>query len=80
MRTLTLTDGPLKGTTVIIPDGHKTFTTHVTTGHYETTGTGAEWISPTNTKTDEPETTVATTKRQAKPTRPPRPATTAPQG
>lgn len=43
MRSIELTDGPLKGKTVEVHVNHTTFTTHAGNGHYEVTKDGATW-------------------------------------
>lgn len=43
MRKVKLTDGPLKGKTVLVHETQSTFTTHADPGRYELKGKGAKW-------------------------------------
>ncbi len=49
-RKVKLTDGPLKGTTVLVHVTQQTFTTHAGAGHYELTEKGAKWRAASNAK------------------------------
>lgn len=52
-RKVKMTTGPLKGTTVLIHETTKTFTTPAAPGHYELTDKGAKWHPAPKTKDTE---------------------------
>lgn len=49
MRKVKLTDGPLRGKTVMVHETQETFSTHAASGRYEIGDKGAKW-TPAPTK------------------------------